>query len=437
MKLYKNLSWFFTGLILLSASCKTEIDVPSPSRGSADFTKYIAIGNSLTAGFADGGLYLSAQKNSYPSILAAQMKAAGGGEFKQPLFTDAQANGSGYLKLTGFDANGSPTLANETTNLAYRAAGLLTKYTEEVQNLGVPGMRLDFAFVPQISGAINYFERLLPDNKVGTTTYFAFVQGRNHTFFTSWIGNNDVLGWAMNGAVTEDAKTVLTDKQTFSGAYSNLLNALTAQGQKGVLATIPEVTSFPYFNTVTVDALLAGAKKVNPAAVAIFIQTSAGARAATKEDLITLPFNSTGLFGKPNAQSLPYGLHPGNPIASKYVLDKSEVAVARDYVNAYNNTIRSLASSKGLAVVDAYAFLNSYSTMHTDHTGHPYMGEFVEGINVSAAYITGNLFSLDGIHLTQRGYAIVANEFIRAINLKYSASLSTVPLSNYEGVRFP
>lgn len=436
MKLYKRLTWIAAWAFVL-ASCKTDIDTPAPSRGSADFSKYIAVGNSLTAGYADGGLYLAGQLNSYPNIIATQMKAAGGGEFKQPLFTTAQANGSGYLKLTGFDANGSPTLAQETSNLAYRSTGLLTKYTDEINNLGIPGMRVDFAYSAQISAAINFFERLLPDAEVGSKTYFSYIQGRNHTFFSNWLGNNDVLGWATNGGVTEDAKSVLTDKQTFAGGYTNIINALTSQGQKGVVATIPDVTAIPYFTTVTVDALLAGAKKVNPAATAIYIQTSTGVRAATSEDLITLVFNSTGLFGKPNTLNIPYGLHPLNPIASKYVLDKAEVAIAKDYVSSYNTTIKNLAASKNLALFDSYAFLNKLKEAHTSAEGMAYTGIWIDGVNINSSFITGNAFSLDGVHLTQKGYAIVANEFIKAINAKYSSNLSVVPISNYPAVKFP
>ena len=67
--------WVFAALILLTASCKEEEPVEIvPSSGSANFSRYIAIGNSLTAGFADGGLYLSGQINSFPNILAGQMK---------------------------------------------------------------------------------------------------------------------------------------------------------------------------------------------------------------------------------------------------------------------------------------------------------------------------------------------------------------------------
>ncbi|RZK20325.1 MAG: G-D-S-L family lipolytic protein [Pedobacter sp.] len=414
---------FLAAVLLFAASCKPEIETPAgTTAGQANFNKYISVGNSLTAGFADGGLYLEGQKVAYPNLLAAQMSTVGGGAFTSPFFTDAQANGSGYLNLSAL-VNGTPTLTNVTTNLAYRDATHLAKYSGEVQNLGIPGMRVDLAFAAPYSAANMYMERLLTDAQVGTTTYFQFIQGRNHTFFSLWLGNNDALGWATNGGVTTDATNVLTDKATFSMLYSNLVNALTAGGQKGVVGTIPDVTAVPYFNTVTVPALLAAAKAINPAAVAVFIQTGTGVRAATSEDLIRLPFQSAGLFG---TGTIPYGLDPRNPIANNWVLDKDEVIRVKDYVNSYNSTIKSLANSKGLAVADTYTFLNTVKT-----------GIAVQGININAAFIQGGAFSLDGVHLTPRGNAVIANVFIDAINSTYGSAIPTIDITKYRGVKFP
>ncbi len=417
------LNSFFAAVLLFAASCKPEIDTPAgTSAGQANFGKYISVGNSLTAGFADGGLYLEGQKVAYPNLLAAQMASVGGGTFTSPFFADAQANGSGYLNLSAL-VNGSPTLSNVTTNLAYRDATHLAKYSGEIQNLGVPGMRVDLAFAAPYSAANMYMERLLTDSQVGTTTYFQFIQGRNHTFFSLWLGNNDALGWATNGGVTTDATNVLTDKATFSMLFSNLVNALTAGGQKGVVGTIPDVTAVPYFNTVTVPALLAAAKAINPAAVAVFIQTATGVRAATSEDLIRLPFQSAGLFG---TGTIPYGLDPRNPIANNWVLDKDEVARVKDYVNSYNSTIKSLANSKGLAIADTYTYLNLVKA-----------GVAIQGININSAFITGGAFSLDGVHLTPRGNAVIANVFIDAINGKYASTIPTIDITKYRGVKFP
>ncbi|MCX2574731.1 SGNH/GDSL hydrolase family protein [Pedobacter sandarakinus] len=414
---------FVAAAIMLAASCKPEIETPATTAGTANFQKYIAVGNSLTAGFADGGLYLEGQKVAYPNLLAAQMASVGGGNFTSPFFADAQANGSGYLNLSAL-VNGTPTLTNVTTNLAYRDATHLAKYTGEIQNLGVPGMRVDLAFAGPYGAANMYMERLLTDAQVGTTTYFQFIQGRNHTFFSLWLGNNDALGYATNGGVTTDATNVLTDKATFALLYSNLVNSLTASGQKGVVGTIPDVTAVPYFNTVTVQALLAAAKAINPAAAAIFIQTGAGTvRAATSDDLIRLPFQSAGLFG---TGAIPYGLDPRNPIANNWVLDKDEIVKVKDYVNSYNSTIKSLAASKGLAVADNYTYLNLVKS-----------GIAIQGINLSSAFISGGAFSLDGVHLTPRGNAVIANVFIDAINNKYGSNIPTIDISKYRGVKFP
>ncbi|KIA90880.1 G-D-S-L family lipolytic protein [Pedobacter kyungheensis] len=423
------LNSFIAAAILFTAACKPEIETPAGSTaGQANFSKYIAVGNSLTSGYADGGLYLEGQKVAYPNLIAAKMATVGGGAFTSPFFTEEHSNGSGYLALTAL-VNGTPTLTPVADKLAYRdAAKHLDKYSGEVQNLGIPGMRLDLSFDPTLtfSAANPFFERLLADAQVGKTNYFQFIQGRNHTFFSLWLGNNDVLGYALNGAVavTGDPTTTLTDKVTFASLYTNMLNVLTANGQKGIVATIPDVTAIPYFNTVTVPALLAAAKAINPAATAVYIQTGTGTvRAATSEDLIRLPFQSAGLFGQ---GTIPYGLHPLNPIANNWVLDKDEVIKIKDYVNSYNSSIKSLATSKGLAIADTYDYFNQVKT-----------GLNIQGVGINAAFISGGAFSLDGIHLTPRGNAVIANVFIEAINSKYGATIPTVDITQYRGVKFP
>jgi len=88
MKFLKQHLYIIAGLLLITA-CKPEIKTPQSTHGTADFSRFIAVGNSLTAGYADGGLYLQGQLNSYPSIMAKEMQSVGGGAFNQPLFTTA------------------------------------------------------------------------------------------------------------------------------------------------------------------------------------------------------------------------------------------------------------------------------------------------------------------------------------------------------------
>jgi hypothetical protein len=446
MKNFKSYSYILVlaGLLGFSA-CKTNIDTPKPSAGSVNFSRYISVGNSLTAGYADGGLYREGQLNSYPSIIAAQMAKVGGGTFTQPLFTEAQFNGSGYIKLTGFDATtGSPITTPQTTNLAVTGVVAVpgfgnvttyTKYSGDLNNYGVPGIKLLHVTLASYGNLNGYYERLLPNpTPTNTTTYLDFVTAKPFTFFTNWLGNNDALGYATSGG----AGDVLTDKSTFAALYQTTISKLVAggtggSGAKGAVATIPDVTTIPYFTTVTVPLILGSVQKANPSVQALYINalvpgtTSTYApRVATAADLIVLTF-PTSKMGVPNGSGIPYGLHPLNPIETQYVLDAAEQGLVKDYVNSYNTTIKSVASANGLAVFDAFTFLSDLKKN----------GLVVNGVSLSSNFVSGGVFSLDGVHLTPRGYAIVANEFIKAINSKYGSSVPQADVSAYNGVKFP
>ena len=94
----------------------------------------------------------------------------------------------------------------------------------------------------------------------------------------------------------------------------------------------------------------------------------------------------------------------------------------------FNSIISSLASSKGLAFVDANSKMKELSQSS---------GIQFDGVRYTAKFVTGGTFSLDGVHLTGRGYAVIANEFIKAINNKYGSTLPMVNPNGYSGVKFP
>ena len=465
------------------ASCQPDIDAPSVSAGSASFATYIAVGNSLTAGYSDGGLYREGQLNSYPNILAQQFAQVGGGTFTQPLFTEAQSNGSGYLRLAGFSAAGSPVTANVTTNLAVRggtaAAPLYTQFLDPVNNLGVPGIRMSDIQTPGYGSTLGnpFFERLTPAASAGQT-YLQRVQATvaslKPTFFTEWLGNNDVLGYATAGG----AASSITPTATFTTNAGLVLDALVAGGAKGVVATIPDVTGIPFFTTVspTFRSTLALG---NVPSAAPFVYTTgilapsatpgANARVATTlasirdvagngNLLLTLtasPYLS--LYGRPGGKywrdfyrqatgaaptgaqfsgfllglavdtTQAFGASSGNPFPSTLVLDPTEQATVATATTAFNNALISAANARNLAVFDANAFFRSVSTG----------GFVVNAANNTAGYLSGNLFSLDGVHPTPRGYAVIANEMLKVINAKYGSSFTGVNANAYRGVVFP
>lgn len=424
--------------IILASSCKPELSDFEPQAGQVDFSKYIAIGNSLTAGYADGGLYLEGQNVAYPNLLAAQLTAIGGGEFRSPLFAENEKNGSGYLRLAAL-VDGQPELENVTTELAIRGTNpndkpLYTKFTGEIENYGVPGMRMDLAFAPGMGTQLGnpYFERLLEDDAPQTLTYQEYVSAKEHTFFSFWLGNNDILGYAMNGAVAEenDPTTTLTETVTFTTGLNAFVSALTTGNQNGVIATIPDVTAIPYFTTVTRQALIAAVSAASGQDIQdLYITAGSGqAQKASDSDLFVLPFSSSGLLGSTSAQNpVPYGLDPRNPIESKYVLDSDETKLIQARVKEFNAAIKEVAESESLALADAYTYLNKIKSP----------GIKYNGIGVNAAFITGNAFSLDGIHLTPMGNALIANLFIDAINSTYKSRIPKVNAAQYRGVKFP
>ena len=109
------------------------------------------------------------------------------------------------------------------------------------------------------------------------------------------------------------------------------------------------------------------------------------------------------------------------PIAPQFHLTSDEINNISDAVAAYNSTIKSIASANGLAFVDANARLKELAAT----------GIVESGIAFSDAFISGGAFSLDGVHPATRGYAIIANDFIDAINSKYGANVPRLDVASY------
>ena len=143
-------------------------------------------------------------------------------------------------------------------------------------------------------------------------------------------------------------------------------------------------------------------------------------RQTTTRDLILLPASSVL---NPTAGG-------GTSVAldDKYVLTEKETGKVLTATAAYNVAIKSIADAKGLAFVDANAKMMQLSSAS---------GLQWDGVKYTATFVTGGTFSLDGVHLTGRGYALIANEFLKVINQKYKSTLPMVNVNSYTGVTFP
>ncbi|MCU7543151.1 SGNH/GDSL hydrolase family protein [Riemerella anatipestifer] len=485
-------------------SCKTDFDTDvadiAITKGEADFSNYVALGNSLTSGYRDRALYSSGQLESYPAIIAAQMQKAGGGAFTQPMMPN---DVGGFSNLPDFP--GKLVLSLEEGALAPKPSTpteALDKLTGAFNNMGVPGAK-SFHLVAEGYGsktalalgkANPYFVRFASS---ASTSVLKDAMAQKPTFFSLWIGNNDALYYAASGGVGKDqtgnlnpatyGANDITDPDVLAGSIKAVLDGMKAVGAtKGVIANIPNVTSIPFFTTIPYNPVpltaaqaselnqnLAGVNQVldaykqgrrfvtlkegaNPllikdetlkdmsaeitaalskAGIPVGQATVIGkvlgqARHTTAEDLIPLSTRQV-INTKP---SNPYALAPFDkygvtfPLEDQHVLIPSEKQAVLTATAKYNASIKALADTYGLAFVDANAKmveLNSTSGIQFD------------GVKYTASFVTGGAFSLDGVHLTGRGYAVIANEFIKAINAKYKSTLPQVSPNSYSGIKFP
>lgn len=430
-------------ITVVITACKPEIDSFEPSTGNADFTKYIALGNSLTSGYLDGDLFKSGQEFSYPNIIAQQLKFVGGGEFTQPLMYDDLGFGNRMvLNLNNVrDCFGSPVEGVTPTLGPVLLRKLDPSLPDErnfqnspdlygSSNLGVPGAKSFHLIIPGYGMLNPYYRRFSANLQQGSILQQAVLL--NPTFFSLWVGNNDVLTYALAGGEQDS----ITSVGLFSYTFNLLVESLTANGAKGVVANIPDISNIAYFTTIPYNGLALTSEQqvsgLNMGYAQLGITFALGPNPFIVQDPDALggvrQIKSTELLllSLPQDSIKCAGWGSLKPIPAYYYLDEMEIAEIKTATESYNVVISSMAEAKGLALVNTNAiFINAKS------------GLIYDGVKFNTSYITGGINSLDGIHLTPRGNAIVANFFIEAINAKYQATIPKVNITDYPGIIFP
>jgi hypothetical protein len=424
MKFTSLLSALLVAVVMLSA-CSEDTPIADPSLGDVNPAVYVAIGNSLTAGYTNGALYESAQMYSYPSLIA---QALGTPEFVQPLIQDP---GTGNLMIwQGFSASGSPVISYNGNVLS---APSNINHPAPFHNLGLPGAVLyDALDVTDITERATqrgnpFYTLIMRDQEnFGNSLLDQAIQ-LNPTLLSFWLGNNDVLAYASSGG-TQGTNTGLggfpqgtrpTERAAFGAMIKNAFGGIQTllPDTKVLVGNIPDPTVTPLFTTVP-------RKIPNPGDPAqlldVYYRTSSNTVGTVgPEDYILLTAQAELGQG--------VGLHPQNPLPSQYVLDATEVEIVRAAVRDFNSILASEAESHGFALVDCNRLLNE---VHAN-------GYMIAGETYTTSYIAGGLFGLDGVHLTARGNAIVANEFIAAMNGTFGANIRQVPLHTIPGVKAP
>jgi len=516
---------FLPLLALGFVSCEPELDNPLDeagfyTNGEADFTNYVALGNSLTAGYADDALYITGQENSYPNIMAQQFSLVQEtGAFTQPLMAD---NAGGLLAggqvIPGFDTRYVlSVIEGDTLPKRYRGNAPTTDILNRLQgafsNMGVPGAK-SYHLLANGYGSVAglqtnppssnpYFVRFASSDN---TSVIGDALAQDPTFFTLWIGNNDVLSYATSGGLgvyqenvtdfTKYGPNDITDPTAFAGVYNSLVTQLTSNGAGGVLLNIPKVTSSPYFTRVpfaplspadpnfgpqipTLNSTFAPLNQafaflgtpersvsfsetaasavlirdeslpnlsqqltqvligggVDPATAGLYGMQYGQSRQATEDDLLLLTSSSViGTVNQVRMQELMgFGLDQATagklsvngvtyPLQDQYVLTPDEQLLIKNATIAYNIAISQIAEANALGFVDVNALADQVASDG---------GIIYQGVPISSTFVTGGAFSLDGVHFSPRGYAVIANEIIKEINTTYKSTVPAVQVGNF------
>lgn len=386
-------------------SCEPEITEFQPDSGNADFSVFIALGSSETAGFANNELYKSAQMVSFANIVSRQLLHVGGGEFKQPLMADELGFGNKLTLSYNTDCLGDSTLLVVPAGGVPDESNTENIYVEEgpFHNLGIPGTKIYHLPAPMntLDNPIySYFSRFASSP---ATSIMLDAMSLNASFFSLWVGTSDVLDYAMSGGVNGS----VIETEEFNTLYNSVLMDLTSRNAEGVIANIPNILTSPFFS------------HLSPAG--IWVQDSlvpSGKRLLDSGEIVLLS-------AEEKIKCEGWGTKEA-PLSENLYLSDHQILLIQNKIQQFNTIIGQAASEFDLALADMYLLFDQLSE-----------GRTYDGLCFNNKFISGGLFSLDGTTLTAQGNAIVANTFIAAINQQYKSTIPQVSITEFQGIEYP
>jgi lysophospholipase L1-like esterase len=396
------------GSVLAVVACESSRDLfgPNPPLGGEIFRSYVAIGNSITAGFQSGGINDSTQQQAYPRLLAIQM----GTPYQ---YASLVAPGC-PPPVNNFQTQSRVGTGSTATTCFVRSAASVT---DVLNNVGVPDARVLDPVSPS-TVASNALTTII----LGGKTQVQRALDARPTFATIWIGANDVLQAAYTGILTPTpgvSNGIVSTQTQFQTSYDLMIKQLldSMPNLKGVLIGVPLASSIPLMSS---GALIAASPAAQAALAAVAGKPVAvNANCIGSTALITTPLLLNMI--KANAISPQISCQPGvdltDPrVGNLFVLDPTEGATLAAAINGYNAYIKSKADAIGFAYWDPNPTL----------TGLP-ANQKAPFPSFAPTGTFGTAFSLDGVHPSVEGQKLIANNLIGVINAKYGTTLRTIP----------
>lgn len=398
------------GLVLL-AGCRADesLNPPNLSNNQGLLQRYVAMGNSITAGFQSAGINDSTQRQSYAVVFARQARAP----FFVPLLTSPGCPPPFLLNAVtpqirvGGGTSGSECHLRTGNPLPY------------LSNVAVPGAH--------VIDALNNFATPSNSNQLtqlilGGRTQVQAMEAANPTFVSVWLGNNDVLG-ALTGSNPGDP-TLITPQAEFEAAYGALLDSIDATGAKAALIGVADVTVIPYGSAgSTYWCLKTGLCPGVPGQLAPIVTLTvsnncapASAVPGSKGDSTLIPWTIGVTKIGAAQQGVPQTIDCS---VDQEVVTPSELTQLAAAVQSYNGYIESQAETRGWAYVDMNPALRAARQDPAQIAPFPNLPA-----DPSTTPITfGSLFSLDAVHPSGAGQRLVADSLISAVNRTYGTAI--------------
>lgn len=363
----------------------------------------VVVGDSLLAGFGSNGFVRfgkPGQVDSSPSWIARRAHV----RLPQPLMEEPGT--PPQLRIVDDNRNGA--LDPEEVRVTSSGIGFRVDPDIQVRNLAVPGEDTLSVFdeiSPEdiadqiISGNVEGRDVLkflilgLPI-KNGSVSQVTRAKALNPSFIIVWIGNNDLL----STATRTDPNAESLGPFEFGQRIQRLLFELSSTGADMVIANLPDPVGIAALRRAAGDVTSCRLPNGTTAPVA-------------PDDLLSIDLDRSSL--------------PVPPCGK--VLDANERAVIRDRVMAFNAQLalaaQQVETNQGvqIGVVDMFSRFEAFGRdgIDLDNDGTP---------DLTTRYL-GGFFSLDGIHPTKTGNALIANEFISAIDARFGESIPPVDVA--------
>lgn len=389
--------WVPLALLPALFACDDEGLTP-PTAVDDMLARYVALGNSITAGVQSGGINKSLQQAAYPVLLAQQFGLELGSEFNAPFLTDPGCPPPYTDIFTLERVNDLPD------DFCLFREGPAPEF---LSNVAVPGAAvLDVISNSGAGTGPNTLTQLI----LGGRTQVEAAAAADPSFVSVWIGSNEILTAGLSGNAS-----LATSVSEFTTRYNSMMTEVDALGAEGgVLIGVGNVTFVPFLSP-GVAYLVAAQSGALPPTFNVDLSCAPAALGGIG-DQVLVPFGyGFGVLLATALQGVPVTL---NCATDPPVLSQAEIVDLVTKVTAFNQVIEAAATERGWAYVDpnvTFAALKAAGEIPL----------FPDPSTPSAPF--GKWFSLDGVHPSSAAHVLVANEVISAINDTYSLTIATLP----------